>query len=328
MKFGHEAIANLPRPNSWNERPLTDAAKQSIDLVTREKSFFDPLHLDSMDAMMDSMTPRLTNIYLSSIGGRPKSIKEFLEYRFNVWAPIIDPVQRPPILKYLLWLKAYFKDGGEGQARIYADQDEQQIMEVCHPRCITILEGFIRSIDDLDDARALDVAAGDGRLTSSLLRRFFKEVDLFDQCKEANRKAMNAFQRDDRIRYIEHTTMQSYWWPSSFTAVFMVWCVGYLERHELVEFLKRAKIHLQHGEQGEGQMRRGPTRHTPPRSFVFVLDNVRPADQTLFRLKGQWVRSQQELEEIWVEAGLLTYKKEGPLQMPADQLDVVVWALY
>ena len=89
----------------------------------------------------------------------------------------MDPIQRPLILKYLLWLKAYFKDEGEGQARIYADQDEQQIMEVCHPRCIRILEEFIRSIDNLDVERALDVAAGDGRLTRSLLKRFFKKVD-------------------------------------------------------------------------------------------------------------------------------------------------------
>lgn len=63
---------------------------------------------------MESMTPQLTNVYISCIGGRPKSIKEFLEYPFNIWAPIMDPIQRPLILKYLLWLKAYFKDEGEG----------------------------------------------------------------------------------------------------------------------------------------------------------------------------------------------------------------------
>ena len=125
-------------------------------------------------------------------------------------------------------------------------------MNVCHPRCIQILEEFICSIDNIDCARALDVAAGDGRLSGSLLKRFFKEVDLFDQCSEAVRKARNSFKGVDQIRYIEQTTMQSYWWPSTFSAIFMVWCVGYLERHELIEFLKRAKINLQSGRQGEG----------------------------------------------------------------------------
>ena len=71
--------------------------------------------------MMDSMVPRLEKVYISCIGGRPKSIKEFLQYRYKVWEPIMDPINQPLILKYLLWLKAYFKDEREGQARIYAD---------------------------------------------------------------------------------------------------------------------------------------------------------------------------------------------------------------
>ena len=76
------------------------------------------------------------------------------------------------------------------------------------------MEEFIRSIDNREDERALDVAAGDGRLSRSLLKRFYNSVDLFDQCSEAIRKARNAAQGDDSIRYIEQTTMQSYWWPS------------------------------------------------------------------------------------------------------------------
>ena len=53
-------------------------------------------------------------------------------------------------------------------------------MKECHPRCIKVLEDFIGPILPRNIMRALDVAAGDGRLTSGFLFKSYQKVDLFD----------------------------------------------------------------------------------------------------------------------------------------------------
>ena len=101
----------------------------------------------------------------------------------------------------------------------------------------------------------------------------------------------------------------------------MVWCVGYLTQPELVAFLRQAKARLL---TLEGRV----TRHRPPESYIFIFENLRSDEYTQFEWKGQRVRSQKELEDIFDEAGLLTFKKIGPVAMPDPYGQVMAWALY
>ena len=48
-----------------------------------------------------------------------------------------------------------------------------------------MLREFIESIKSHKRERALDVAAGDGRLTKALLLDLYERTDLFDKCKKA-----------------------------------------------------------------------------------------------------------------------------------------------
>ena len=43
-----------------------------------------------------------------------------------------------------------------------------------------------------------------------------------------------------RCGYVTKATMQAFKWEFSYSAIFMVWCVGYLGRPELISFLKKA----------------------------------------------------------------------------------------
>ena len=73
--------------------------------------------------------------------------------------------------------------------------------------------------------------------------------------------------------------MQAFKWSSHYSAIFMVWCAGYLARPDLVNFLRRAKASL--AIDGD---RRG--RSFEPESFIFLLDNVLSAGEEATMVKG------------------------------------------
>ena len=86
-------------------------------------------------------------------------------------------------------------------------------------------------------------------------------------------------------------------------------------------FLKKAKVQL---EQGWARM----SRRSDPDSHIILLDNVLgPGEEPAF-VKGQWVRSEQELEDIFAEAGLIVHARSGRKEMPENYRDIFVWALY
>ena len=101
----------------------------------------------------------------------------------------------------------------------------------------------------------------------------------------------------------------------------MVWCAGYLPSKELVAFLSKAKANLS---ESAGRF----TRLSTPESFIFLLDNVLGEDEEPEMEKGQRVRSQEQLEAIFEEAGLIVHRCSERQAMPEGYRDVVLWALY
>ena len=114
-----------------------------------------------------------------------------------------------------------------------------------------------------------------------------------------------------RIGQITQASMQEYKWQFFYNAIFMVWCAGYLEKGELVSFLRKCKTRLV----TEGGR---ISRTNPPYSFIFLMDNIRGEEFTLFQWKGQWVRSVAEYKDIFKEAGLIVHKQSEEMLMPAD----------
>ena len=98
------------------------------------------------------------------------------------------------------------------KTQIYADADELEEMRECHPRSIEILKQFTGAIKPRNLYRALDVAAGDGRLTLNLLSRSYAKVDLFDQCDVAVKKAQRALKSNEKLGFISKASMQDFTW--------------------------------------------------------------------------------------------------------------------
>ena len=121
--------------------------------------------------------------------------------------------------------------------------------------------------------------------------------------------------------FVTKAKMQDFRWRSDYSAIFMVWCAGYLGQHDLVAFLKKAKTHLA---QDSGRM----SRRSIPESFIILLDNVLAPDEEPEIVKSQWVRSESQLEEIFAEAGLIVHSRSDREPMPANFHDVSVWSLW
>ena len=207
------------------------------------------------------------------------------------------------------------------EVRVYADEEEQKAMALCHPRSIEVLKKLIGTITQRSLFRALDVAGGDGRLSKDFLLKQYRKVDHFDQCPTGVKKAKAALLRSPNFGHTQQAKMQDYGWRFEYSGIFMVWCSGYLARSELVSFLRKAKTRLMTG-------RFRTTRHQAPESFIILLDNVREDGEPPAIIKSQRVRSELELETIFEEAGLLIHKRSEREPMPGGHKDVVVWALY
>ena len=70
------------------------------------------------------------------------------------------------------------------------------------------------------------------------------------------------------------------------------------------------------------------SRRTQPETFIILMDNVLGEDEEPVVVKGQWVRAERELEEIYRDAGLMAYAQSGRQTMQTGFRDIVVWALY
>ena len=178
-------------------------------------------------------------------------------------------------------------------------------MESCHPYCIELLKSFLGSIVHRSLFRALDVSGGDGRLSTYLLLRCYRKVDLFDQCPVAIEKAKQSMRRYDAFGHLYQSTMQEFDWHFSYSAIFMVWCSGYLTRSELVAFLRKANTKLI---EDSGRV----SRQRTPESFIFLFENVLEEHEESIVIKDQRLRTVSTLESIYNEAGLLVHRCSGP----------------
>ena len=107
----------------------------------------------------------------------------------------------------------------------------------------------------------------------------FDKVDLFDVCPTACRKAKEDLRGHPRFGFVTQSSMQDWEWDYQYDGIFMIWCTGYMNKPQLVQFLKDAKVNLQaHASR--------VSRNIPPNSFIILLDNVLDGDEKSSEWKG------------------------------------------
>ena len=115
--------------------------------------------------------------------------------------------------------------------------------------------------------------------------------------------------------------MENYVFEEDYDVVVMRFCTGNLDREGLGRFLKQARAHLK-------VEKKGKTRNESPGAFIVVAAKVIEDHETAKKEKSREFRSKGELEQIFDEAELLTYKKKGKSVLPGAYRPVMLWALY
>ena len=97
----------------------------------------------------------------------------------------------------------------------------------------------------MDKERALEVGCGDGMLTRDyILPLKFKAIDMFDKCPKGIDKVNELKSEFSTIDSVSIEKMEDFVWQRDYSAIYMRWCVGYLDDNNLKLFLMNAKRHL------------------------------------------------------------------------------------
>jgi|AACY02.9.fsa_nt_gi hypothetical protein len=81
--------------------------------------------------------------------------------------------------------EVYSESLAKKKQRKWADDEELDDMEICHPERIELMKKIMGRVPGLSFDYALEAACGDARLSKDLLVKKFKNIDLFDIDEEA-----------------------------------------------------------------------------------------------------------------------------------------------
>ena len=194
-------------------------------------------------------------------------------------------------------------------------------MILSHKGSLLIMKKFLDELPHHNGNRALEVAAGDGRVTKDFLKDKYKVVDCFDQCPLSVEELEKLRSRYQEIDLVDQASMQNYIWSRQYSAIYLRWCIGYLNDLELIAFLKNAGAHLE-------STRSRSTRNSNPSCFIFVFDNILEDLEIPEEYEGQYVRRKEKIEEIFGKAGLIIHKFTEKQELHQDYRSVIMWALY
>jgi SAM-dependent methyltransferase len=109
--------------------------------------------------------------------------------------------------------------------------------------------------------RALDVAAGIGRVSGGLLLDMCDRVDLLEECERFVKQARSQLaSAGNRVRFFCSSMQDFVPEPGSYDLIWIQWCIGSLSDADLVAFLTRCKAGLATGALAPGPRRCGSGR--------------------------------------------------------------------
>ena len=182
------------------------------------------------------------------------------------------------------------------------------------------MRAFFDTLEIKSTISALDVAMGSGRVSMDLLVHLYDNVDGFDCSTNSVKEMLEHKKLYARLGDISLSTMEKFPWKNDYSGIWMSWCIGYPKENDLIEFLKKAKLHL-YAPLGSA------TRNTRHGSYIFVLETVLQGDGGEFYDNGHLVMKQATIEGIFDKAGLKIVDSTPPTVVHENFRPVMVWAL-
>jgi len=182
-------------------------------------------------------------------------------------------------------------------------------MEHVHEIDIAGSKAFLESLESVGRDRALDCAAGIGRISKHLLCPVFRITDVIEPAEHLIRvakaelppKGMGEFQQSSlQTALLRHT----------YDVIAIPWAAAYLRDEDLIAFLSRCKSAL----------------HSA--GAVFLKDNISSSNRRVVdREDNSQIRSDKQYKAIFASAGLTCFKECRQEPWPLDLHPAKMYAL-
>ena len=163
----------------------------------------------------------------------------------------------------------------------------------------------------------LELGAGIGRVTKSLLKDYFTEIYIVEQDKKFSEVAKESLKDFSQVKGVINLPMQSTFSDlklndMKFNCIWIQWCIENLHDDDLVELLKQCKLHLSE------------------RGVIFIKENVVEDNSKIAinTMDYSRVRSDAMFKELFKKAGLKIFKHQRHPDWPSeDFMDVSIFIL-
>jgi protein N-terminal methyltransferase len=182
-------------------------------------------------------------------------------------------------------------------------------MEHVHEDDIRESRAFLESLDGVGRERALDCAAGIGRVSKYLLCPLFRLTDVMEPVTRMMETAKAELPKESIGEFLE-CSMQQMTFRHSYDVIAIPWAAAYLLDDDLVPFLSRCKNSLR------------------TNGVIFLKDNISSRDNSARDVDDNGLaRSDRQYKTLFAKAGLLCVQERVQLNWPKDLFQAKMYAL-
>ncbi|KAE8683139.1 Alpha N-terminal protein methyltransferase 1 [Hibiscus syriacus] len=164
---------------------------------------------------------------------------------------------------------------------------------------------------------AIDCGSGIGRITKTLLIRYFNEVDLLEPASHFLDAARESLSQEHFVASDMHKATNFYCIPlqeftpdaGRYNVIWVQWCIGHLTDDDFISFFKRAKVGLKRG------------------GFFILKENIARNGFVLDKEDRSITRSDLYFKDLFRQCGLHLYKMKDQKGLPEELFAVKMYAL-
>ena len=192
-------------------------------------------------------------------------------------------------------------------------------MDKCHDGRIRMLQGVFKMIPNMGNTKVLEPGCGDGRLAKDLLQFRFEHIDMFDKCQISINNILAWKDTVKAIDRCECSSMAAFRKEELYDVILMSWVCGYLRKQELKDQLVAWKKWLRKSKVAKD-------RQAETASYIIIMDNISDNEME-YTSKGQRVRTQATLEDIFKKAGYKIVNKTARHELADGWEPTMAWVL-
>lgn len=171
-----------------------------------------------------------------------------------------------------------------------------------------LLEGLIR-VHKIITKKVIDCGAGIGRVTSSVLTKYFDECDILEQDEKFVDHCRTSFSDEPKVKDIFKNSLQDFEFSKSYNVIWIQWCLENLDDQDLSNFLIKCKNNLEEN------------------GMIIIKENIVNKGSKFISMDYSKVRSDVLFKNIFDKSGLKIIRHFHHPNWPKDLLKVSVFVL-